>query len=51
MSEDYTRRTLPSGWNIFIEKSKLKSDVNVLNVSAIIIITKYYFLNLYFQNL
>jgi len=32
MSEDYMRRKLPSGWSVFIEKSKLKSDVNVLDV-------------------
>ncbi len=32
MSEDFIRRKLPLGWSVFIEKSKLKSDVNILNV-------------------
>jgi len=33
MSEDYMRRKLPSGWSVFIEKSRLNSDVNILNVN------------------
>lgn len=32
MSEDYIKRRLPSGWSVFVEKTKLKSDVNMLNV-------------------
>lgn len=36
MSEDYMQRRLPTGWNVFIEKSKLKSDINILNVSSFI---------------
>ncbi len=38
MSEDYMRRRLPSGWSVFIEKSKFKSDVNILNVCITILI-------------
>lgn len=32
MSEEYTKRRLPSGWSLFVEKTRLKSDINILNV-------------------
>ncbi len=32
MSEDYVRRTLPTGWNVFIEKMKIKGNNNILDV-------------------
>ena len=32
MSEDYTRRLLPSKWNVMIDKTQLQQDVNVLDV-------------------
>lgn len=37
MSEDYMRRKLPLGWSIFIEKTKLKGDVNILDVNMFIL--------------
>ncbi len=32
MSEDYTKRKLPSKWNVLIDKTQLHQDVNILDV-------------------
>jgi len=33
MSEDYVKRTLPTKWNILLDKTQTQQDVNILDVN------------------